>query len=156
MPIARRLWDSVVVLGYLAGYDDLKPDCPLIIQQAQRGDLEIIVSEMAKVEVAYLTGHSDSESEALIREFFSRDYIIPVNVDAPISTIARNLIRKYRNGPKIKPPDAIHLATAIQWHIPVIETTDTDFLKLDGREGNPSVTIRKPLYEGLNRFPSFR
>ena len=155
MPPARRLWDSVIVLGYLAGYEDLKPDCPLIIQQAQRGELEIIVSEMAKVEVAYLTGQSDSESEALIREFFSRDYIIPVSVDDPISTIARNLIRKYRNGPKIKPPDAIHLATAIQWHIPVIETADTDFLKFDRREGNPLISVRRPLYEGINPFPNF-
>jgi predicted nucleic acid-binding protein len=148
----RRLWDSVIVLGYLAGYEDLKPDCPQIIQQARQGELEIMVSEMAKVEAAYLEGRSDIESEALISEFFSRDYIIPVSVDDQVSKIARGLIRKYRNSLRIKPPDAVHLATAILWHIPVIETTDPDLLRLDGREGNPPIRIRRPRYEGQTRF----
>jgi len=148
MPVARRLWDSSVVIGYLAGYEDLKPDCPLIIDQAGRGEIEIVVSAVATIEAAYLAGLSDPESEALIQEFFSRNYIIPVAIDAPVASIARRLIRKYRDPPKIKPPDAAHLATAIQWHIPVIETTDTDLLRLDGLEGNPRISIRRPLYEG--------
>lgn len=149
----RRLWDSVIVIGYLAGYEDLKPDCPQIIQQAQQGGLEIMVSEMAKVEAAYLEGRSDIESESLISEFFSRHYIIPVSVDDQVSKIARGLIRKYRNSLRIKPPDAVHLATALLWHLPVIETTDADFLRLDRREGNPPIIIRRPLYEGPQSLP---
>jgi predicted nucleic acid-binding protein len=117
--------------------------------------VEIVVSEMAKVETAYLSGLPDDESEALIREFFSRDYIVPVSVDDPVSTIARGLIRKYRNGPRLKPPDAIHLATAILWDIPIIHTTDPDLLRLDGREGTPVILVRKPLYEGPTVFPDF-
>ena len=54
MPVARRLWDSCVVIGYLAGYEDLKPECPLIIEQAERGEIQIVVSAMATIEVAYL------------------------------------------------------------------------------------------------------
>ena len=123
MPAQRRLWDSAIVLGYLAGYEELRPMCPQIIQQAQQGEVEIIVSEMAKVETAYLAGRPDAESEDLIREFFSREYIIAVSVDDPVSTIARGLIRKHQG---LTPPDAIHLATAVLWHIPVIETSDPD------------------------------
>ena len=148
MPPIRRLWDSSVVIGYLAGYQDLYPECTLIIQQAERREVEILVSEMAKAETAYLAGRSDNESEDLIREFFGREYIVPVSVDDPVSTIARNLIRRYRNGPKLKPPDAIHLATAILWRVPIIETTDPDLLHVDGREGDPAITVRKPLFEG--------
>ena len=138
MPAQRRLWDSAIVLGYLAGYEELRPMCLQIIQQAQQGEVEIIVSEMAKVESAYLAGRPDAESEDLIKEFFSREYIIPVSVDDPISTIARGLVRKHRG---LTPPDAIHLATAILWHVPVIETTDPDLLRLDQQEGNPPITI---------------
>ena len=145
MPVAHRLWDSNVVIGYLAGYEALTPDCPLIIDQAGRGEIEIVVSVMATIEAAYLVGISDPDSESLIQEFFSRDYIIPVAIDAPVASIARRLIRTYRD---LQPPDAAHIATAIQWHVPVIETTDPDLLRLDGLEGEPRITIRRPLYEG--------
>ena len=151
----RRLWDSSVIIGYLAGYSDLQTDCSQIIQQAGLGNAEIVVSEMAKVEVAYLSGHSDSESEDMIREFFSRDYVIPVSVDDPVSTIARDLIRKYRNEMRIHPADAVHLATAIQWSVPVMETTDHDLLRFDRREGNPPVRVRHPLYEGQQNLSIF-
>ena len=147
MPL-RRLWDSSVIIGYLAGYLGIEPDCSNIIRQAEAGDLEIVVSEMAKVETAYLTGHSDEESENLIREFFNRDYVIPVSVDGPVSDIARRLIRKYRTSPKLPTADAIHLATAVLWNIPIIETTDTDLLRMDQREGNPPIITRRPLYVG--------
>lgn len=148
MPVPRRLWDSCVVIGYLAGYEDLKPDCPLIIQQAEREELEIVVSAITTIEVAFLEGYSSDQSEKLIQEFFSRDYIIPVSIDPPISAITRRLIRSYREKFKIKPPDAAQLATAIQWHIPVIETIDSDLLKLDALEGNPLIRVRRPLHEG--------
>ena len=123
------------------------PDCPGIIQQAEAGILEIAVSEMAKAETAYLEGLSDAQSELLIREFFSREYIIPISIDDPVSAIARDLVRKYRSL-KLRPPDAIHLATAILWRIPVLETTDPDLLRLNQMEGNPPITVRKPLYQG--------
>jgi predicted nucleic acid-binding protein len=152
MPVAHRLWDSCIVVGYLAGYEELKPDCPLIIYQARRGELEIVVSVIATIEAAYLVGHSDIDSETLIREFFSREYIIPVSIDTPIAAIARQLIRRHRGNLRINPPDATHLATAIQWHIPVIETTDPDLLRLDGLEGNPPIRIRRPPYDGPKRL----
>ena len=154
MPAQRRLWDSSVIIGYLAGQDDLKDACENIIASAERGEVEIVIATMAMTEVAYLEGLSDEESETKISEFFSRNYIIPVAIDVRIAAIARHLIRKYRTGPKLKPPDAEHLATAMRWQIPVLETTDPDLLRLDGLErfeghqGNPTITIRRPFYEG--------
>ena len=149
----RRLWDSSVVIGYLAGYPETAEDCRLVIEQAERGELEILVSAMATIEVAYLAGSDDEDSELKIREFFSRDYIIPVGIDVRVASIARDLVRRHRTAPNLKPPDAVHLATAIQWNVPVIETTDTDLLRLDGLEGDPPITIRRPLYEGPRRLP---
>ena len=152
MPVSRRLWESNVVVGYLAGYPNLRSDCTQIIEQAERGEAEIFVSVIATIEAAYLAGQSDADSEALIQEFFGRNYIIPVGIDARIASITRGLIRKYRTGPKLKPPDAAHLGTAIQWGIPIIETTDQELLRLDNLEGSPPIRIRRPLYEGQTRF----
>ena len=45
-------------------------------------------------------------------------------------------------------PETICLATGMLWHVPVIQTTDPDLLRLDQLEGNPPITVRKPLYEG--------
>lgn len=87
-------------------------------------------------------------SERRIREFFGREYIITVNLDDAISAISRTLIRKYRRSPSIKPLDAVHLATAIQWKIPVMETTDNPLLRFDGIEGDPPVSVRGPLFDG--------
>ncbi len=148
-----RLWDSCVILDYLGGNDAVAQACSNIIAQAERGELEIMVSALATVEVAYLKGLDDQASEAMITEFFGRDYMIPATVDVRVATEARGLIRKYRNGPKIKPADATHLATAIQWNIPVIETTDPGLLRFDQLEGNPRIAIRQPFYEGPRPIP---
>ncbi len=151
MPTPRRLWDSCTIIGYLAGSPAVGETCSQIIEQAERGELAIVVSAMAMIEVAYLEGMDDQESERKIREFFGRDYIIPVAVDVRVASDTRGLVRKYRSGPKrIKPPDATHLATAILLDIPVIETTDQDLLRFNGHKG---VTIRRPLYEGPGRLP---
>ena len=152
MPGQRRLWDSNVVISYLAGHPGVRDACSNIISKADQGELEIVVSAMATIEVAYLSGMNDQTSEMLIREFFDRDYIIPVAIDVRVAAIARGLVRKYRGGPSLKPPDAAHLATAIQWKIPVLKTTDPDLLRLNGREGTPLVTIREPLFEGPFRM----
>ncbi len=145
MAVPRRLWDSCIVLGYLSGQQDIKTDCDQIIEQAKRGELEIVVSIIASVEVAYLPGLSPSDSELKIQEFFSRGYVIPVAVDISVAKTARRLIRDYYG---LKPSDAIHVATALQWQIPIIETTDPHLLELNGKEGNPPLIIRRPLYQG--------
>ena len=148
MPPPRRLWCSCIIIGYLAGDDALKEACPRIIEQAGRGELEIVVSAVAMAEVAYLKGVPVEDSEARIQEFFSRDYIVPIAIDPIVARAARGYIR----GHTLKPLDAIHLATAEVWRIPTLETTDPDLLKLDGRVGDPRITIRRPLYEGQGSF----
>lgn len=156
MPLPRHLWDSCVIIDYLAGRPEVAEACKKIIAQAERGELEIVVSSIATIEVAYLKGSADQDSEARIRELFGRNYIVPVAIDVRVALLARHLVRKYRSEPKLKPPDAAHLATALQWSIPVIETTDPHLLRLDRQEGEPSITIRRPFYEGSVRMPGMQ
>lgn len=155
MQIPRRLWDSSVIIGYLTGQVDIKTDCDQIIEQAERGELEIVVSTIAQGDVAYIPGKSVVESESLIQEFFSRRYIVTAAVDIPLVRIVRRLIREHGAG--LAAFDAIHVATAIQHKVPIIETTDPHLLRLDGKEGNPKIIIRRPKYQGpvkLNLFGS--
>ena len=153
MSPSRRLWDSSIVLGYLSGNPTLAETCPQILEQAVRGEIQIVVSTMAATEVAYLAGLDDQDSEGKIREFLSRDYIILAALDVRVATTARELIRQYRNTRSLKPPDAIHLATALNLGIPVLETMDRDLLRLDRSVGIPPIIIRQPLYEGSRRLP---
>ena len=153
MPIPDRLWDSSVIIGYLGGQDDLAQTCNDIIDYAETGGVRIYVSTLAMAEVAYLQGLGDQDSEEKIREFFGREYVLSVNVDPRVAEIARELVRKRRDVQVLKPPDAIHLATAIQWNIPVLESTDPDLIRLDGIEGSPPITIRLPTFEGPARIP---
>ncbi len=143
--VPRRLWDSCVVLGYLSGQEDIRNNCDLIIGQAERGELEIVVSTIAQAEVAYLTGLPASDAEAKIQEFFSRRYIVTGAFDISLTKTVRRLIREHKG---LRPADAIHVATALQWEIPIIETTDPDLLRLNGKEGNPKLIIRLPTHEG--------
>ena len=149
MPPARRLWDSCIVIGYLAGYPEFQEQYSHIIAAAKRGEVEIVVSALAMVETAFLTGYSDKDAEDKIREFFGRQYVIPVQVDSPIATIARDLVRRHRY---FRPEDATHLATAMQLVIPLIETNDPGLLELDTLEGTPRINIRKPFFEGGTRL----
>lgn len=48
--------------------------------------------------------------------------------------------------------DAVHFATAIIYHIPLIETLDKALLNLTQGEGNPVVAIRHPHWEGGRQF----
>ena len=155
MPGPRRLWDSSVVIGYLAGEAGLAEPCGDIISAAERGELEIAVSIEAAIEVAYLKGYDDDASERIIRELFGREYIIPIAVDLQVAAVARDLIRRHRAPPIINTKDATHLATAIQWKISVMETTDRGLLRFSGREGAPPVTIRHPFYGGARKMDGF-
>jgi predicted nucleic acid-binding protein len=156
MPGPRRLWDSSVVIGYLAGEIGLAEPCGDIIAAAERGELQIALSIEAAIEVAYLEGYDDDVSERIIRELLGREYIIPITVDLQVAAVARDLIRRHKDPPKIHTKDATHLATAILWKIPVMETTDRGLLRFSGLEGNPAVSIRPPLYEGPRRMSGFR
>ncbi len=150
----RRLWDSSVIIAYLAGEPAYADTIPAIIEQARAGNVLLLVSVFATIEVAYLRGVDNVDAEEAISDFFRRDFVVPVAIDERVSAIARRLIRAYEPNPGLKPPDATHLATAVVWDIPVVETTDPDLLRLDGREGQPPIVVRHPLYEGPRPFPN--
>ena len=80
--------------------------------------------------------------------FFDQPYILLVPVDKVIGVRAQNLQLAGLYG--IKPPDAVHLASALVHNVPVLHSFDADLLDLDKRlmldDGNP-LKICKPSQE---------
>lgn len=59
-------------------------------------------------------------------DLIEQEYIVKIQVDMDVGTVARRLIRKY---PKLgKPQDAIHVASALLENVDEIHTFDKDDL----------------------------
>ena len=149
----RRVWDTSVIIDFLEGAPRAKPHVPLIIEAAERGETRIVVSVFAEIEVAKIDGVLTEEQEEMIKEFFGRPYVHRAQLDQRIAEIARRITRTTsldRNMQTIKPKDAVHIATAERWQIPIFECYDIPLIKtLRDHPGLvPGVTVREPLYEG--------
>ena len=80
-----------------------------------------------------------------VRDFFDNDYILLVNVDKHLGDFARRLMLAGHSG--LKPPDAIHLATACIANVDEFHTFDDRLLALDrviDRSDGTRLVIRKP------------
>lgn len=157
MADARRVWDSCTIIDYLAGTERAAPHCQLIIDSAQRGETEIIVSALAEAEVVKLDGNLSNSAEDMIREFFGRPYVLRANVDPFVTETARELIRKYPRAnslDKLRPVDAVHVATAIRWKVPVFESYDDRVLNRINAKPDllpMKMALRHPQYLGQDR-----
>ncbi len=133
--------ENVVVGGNL---EDRYTMCRSVINVASNGGVEIIVSGLCFVEVCKNPGVNAS-SEDKIAAFFENDYIVAVAVDRYVGTRARGLmLAKY---PGLKPPDAVHLATALITNADEFNTFDDALLALDGkviRDDGVALKICKP------------
>jgi predicted nucleic acid-binding protein len=83
--------------------------CRLVLDAAERGVIEIVVSAIALVEVLAHNRASGIDDQK-VRDFFDNDYILLVNVDKHLGDFGRRLMLASHTG--LKPLDAIHLATA--------------------------------------------
>lgn len=140
----KRYWDSDCFLGWFKKNEpDKAADCQGVVQAAELGEAKIVTSALTLTEVIKLKNHPSlkAEDEAIIKKFFENDFIIIRNVDRFVAEHARELIWKY---PHLKPKDSIHVATAIDSEVDVLDTFDGDLLRLDGKIGNPGLKITKP------------
>lgn len=104
--------------------------CRRVLQAAERGVLEIVCSSICLVEV--VRPNPDADSRSLdIRDFFDNDYILLVDVDKQIGDHARTLMLAGHS--RLKPVDAIHLATASTANAEEFHTFDEKLLTLNGK-----------------------
>lgn len=144
---SKRLWDSATCLAWLQ--DEKGADlCQATLDAAGRGEVQIYISTMAIAETLMVKGKPplSKESKLKVRGFFKRPEIIPIELDRYCAEVAQELVWDY----KIKPKDAIHVASALLAECDIVETFDKDLQKRSGRVGGtPPLQILEP-GKGLN------
>lgn len=144
----RRVWCTCTIIDYLAGKAWAEP-CKRVVERAAAGAIEIVVSTLAEAEVVKLDGHLHADAEAMIDEFFNRSYIVRVGIDPLVARRARSIVRDLG----LKPLDSVHVATAVEQEIPILETYDEGIIgKANGKtfdvEGRKvELIVRKPVWE---------
>jgi predicted nucleic acid-binding protein len=121
-------WDSCLFIDRIeAIHPDRLPVLRAMTDAAEAGALKIITSTLTMAEVVKLNGLSAAhdEKEQMIVSFFDNDYLHVRNVDPEISKIARRVIR---NHVRLKPLDALHVATALFYEVDVLFTYDDKHL----------------------------
>ena len=83
-----------------------------------------------------------------ISSFFKQPYISVQNVTRRISETAREIFWEFG----VMPKDAIHVATALTYRIPVLNTFDGVLLGSNGKIGDPPLRIEKPHEPGQRKL----
>lgn len=149
----RLAWDSCIWISYIQEEAVVLPNgatenratmCRDVLQAAEKGTVEIVVSAIALVEVIGRNKTAGFDDQK-VRDFFDNDYILLVSADKDVSDFARKLM--LAGHPKLRPADAIHVATACIADADELHTFDAALLALDGkidRKDGTRLRIRKP------------
>ena len=141
MPLNSRMrvyWDSCVWLSYVNGMTDRLPvlDALLAESASEKGTITILTSVLSQVEVAFGATEQtkkvlDLSIESEIDQLWAdRDTVKLVEYHELIGIEARNLIRSgVSRGWRLKPMDAIHLATAKSVGVNEFHTYDQELTK---------------------------
>ena len=126
--------DSCLFLDYLnATPNGVEIVSPLVVL-ARSGDFEIVTSTISLAEVAYVgkelrEGPDSAIADGIDKMFRDETLLTLVEYDQEIGANARSLIRQtLRESKRIKPADAIHLATAMAVGASVLHTFDVDLI----------------------------
>lgn len=131
-------WDSCAWLGLLNGEPGRKRILQGVYGQARRGLIQLWTSTIAIVEVNRLSSEMNvprpisGEGLAIIDDLLFQPFVNPISMDTIVAKRARHLLRQMPG--LTKRPDAMHLASAIQWNVAIFHTYDgSDLLHLDGK-----------------------
>jgi predicted nucleic acid-binding protein len=146
----KRYWDSDVFLGYFNEEPDKYSACEGVLEAANDGKILIVISALTLAEVLYAKKQPKLpiDKRAEIESFFKSPFISVQNVTRKIAEKARDIV--WDNN--IRPKDAIHVATALTYKIPVLNSFDQQLLKYNKALGNPRLRIEKPHEPGQHHL----
>jgi predicted nucleic acid-binding protein len=143
MTVELIYWDSDAFLGWFQAETGKVELCEGTLERARAGEVVIITSALTLAEVLWLRGapRIPHEKADLVRRFFRRSHFRVRNVTRAIAEAAQDLVWNQ----SVKPKDAIHVATAIDADVTILETFDANLIKKSTRLGSPPLTIRRPI-----------
>lgn len=133
----RIYWDACAWISYInkempgPGKTFTEPRfdmCRETLKRAVEGDVEIVTSALTLAEVCKRAS-DDTAPGINLPAFFDQPYILLVPVDKVVATRAQNL--QLAGVGKLKPPDAVHIASALVHSVSILHTFDTRILDLD-------------------------
>lgn len=153
---SRVYWDACAWIAYIqkempgpdTKFTEPRYDmCRRVLRRAADRELELATSAYTLSEVCKTP--VDPTSPALnLPAFFDQPYILLIAVDKQIGLKAQSLQAAGVAG--LKPQDAIHVASALVWSVPLLHTFDGKLLGLDKvltmDDGN-QLRIRRPTEE---------
>lgn len=140
-------WDSCVFHALFSEETGRVDTCRKIIEAAFKGEIQIYTSAITAVEVVWIKNldRMSPKHEETIQKFFEHKFIRVLTCDRGIAAEARRLLWQHS---KLRPKDAVHVASAISQGVDVMHTYDDDDLvkPLSGKIGSPPMRICHPEY----------
>jgi predicted nucleic acid-binding protein len=140
--VRRRYWDSCIFVSYIEKDGARFADLDAILDEARRGDVEIVTSVASIAEVAFTEAERlrralDPAEEQRIDSLWTPPSPVRlVEFHKLIAEEARTLIRVgITHGWQLKPYDALHLSTAKFMQVDRLETYDAKLLKFTAEVG---------------------
>jgi len=135
-------WDSCVFIDGLRQTPGRFPQIAQLDATAKSGDIYIFCSTLAIAEVVKMNSYGPlrTAEEQNIAAYFRHKFIKLIQVDRTIARSAAEIVRQH----ELKPPDAIHVATAIRTRGCVLYTYDKQLLDKSGQTGDPVVLFKNP------------
>lgn len=143
---AQRYWDSDCFLGWLLAEPDKEELCRAVLESAEDGTVLIVTSALTLAEVLMLKGRPKipAADKQKVDSFFRNNYVNVRNVTRRVSEAARSLVWDYG----IQPKDALHVATAIDAGLGLMNTFDEKLIRKCKRHVNQlHIRVEKPSVE---------
>ena len=133
--VPQCYWDSCVFLSYLEDDPDRVAHIESFFNKAVESDIQIVTSTLSVTEVAYTSYEKAAglflpEEEQRVEALWHSPVVL-IEYHLTIATKARELIRTSfeARGPRLKPLDAIHAATALQHNVRFFHTYDKKLIR---------------------------
>lgn len=121
-------WDSNCWLGYINDEPGKAERCRHVLNEARLGAYEIWTSALTLAEVFKVAAEKGqafplpTNADVAFEKFVEQGFVVIVQVDADIGIEARKLLRQH--GVIKKPPDGVHLASALASNVDEMHTFD--------------------------------
>jgi predicted nucleic acid-binding protein len=149
----RRYWDSCTFLAWIRGESGRVEVCEAIVKLAHQGECLIFTSAITLAEVVRPRQKGKIEmteaEDKQIVAFFANPFIRFIDLSPALAGQSRVL--QWRHGLLVR--DAIHVVSAIAAKADVLETYDSDLLKVDMSQVAGCPIIRQPQTKPLPLFP---